>query len=80
MVSFMLFVSNTDQALKGIQVIKILIINTRCCPIPGGIQGQAGRGSGQPGPVVGNSAHSRGWNEITLWSFSIMKPGNQIFS
>jgi len=30
-------------------------------PIPGGIQGQAGCGSGQPGLVVGNSAHSRGW-------------------
>ena len=30
------------------------------CPIPGGIQGQAGCGSGQPGLVVGNPAHSRG--------------------
>ena len=30
------------------------------CPIPGGIQGQAGCGSGQPGLVVGDSAHSRG--------------------
>ena len=30
------------------------------CPIPGGIQGQAGRGSGQPGLVVGDPAHSRG--------------------
>ena len=30
------------------------------CPIPGGIQGQAGCGSGQPGPVVGDPAHSRG--------------------
>jgi len=30
------------------------------CPIPGGIQGQAGCDSGQPGPVVGNPAHSRG--------------------
>ena len=29
-------------------------------PIPGGIQGQAGCGSGQPGLVVGNPAHSRG--------------------
>lgn len=29
------------------------------CPIPGGIQGQAGCGSGQPGLVVGNPAHSR---------------------
>jgi len=31
------------------------------CPIAGGIQGQAGCGSGQPGPVVGNPAHSRGF-------------------
>ena len=30
------------------------------CPIPGGIQGQAGCGSGQPGQVVGDPAHSRG--------------------
>ena len=29
------------------------------CPIPGGIQGQAGCGSGQPGLVVGHPAHSR---------------------
>ena len=32
----------------------------RGCPIPGGIQGQAGCDSGQPGLVVGNLAHSRG--------------------
>ena len=30
------------------------------CPAPGGIQGQTGRGSGQPGLVVGDPAHSRG--------------------
>ena len=30
------------------------------CPIHGGIQGQAGCGSGQPGLVVGDPAHSRG--------------------
>ena len=29
-------------------------------PIPGGIQGQAGCGSGQPGLVVGDPTHSRG--------------------
>jgi len=28
------------------------------CLIPGGIQGQAGCGSGQPGLVIGNPAHS----------------------
>ena len=30
------------------------------CPIPEGIRGQAGCGSGQPGLVVGDPAHSRG--------------------
>ena len=30
------------------------------CPIPGGIQSQAGCGSGPPGLVVGDSAHGRG--------------------
>ena len=30
------------------------------CPIPGGIQDQAGCGSGQPGLVFGDPAHSRG--------------------
>ena len=30
------------------------------CPIPGGIEGQAGCGSGQPGLVVGDPAHIRG--------------------
>ena len=35
--------------------------NKACgCPIPGGIQGQAGCGSGQPGLVVCDPAHSRG--------------------
>ena len=29
------------------------------CPIAGGIQGQAGCDSGQPGLVVGDPAHSR---------------------
>ena len=29
------------------------------CPIPGGIQGQAGCGSGQPSLVIGDPAHSR---------------------
>jgi len=41
------------------------------CPIPAGIQGQAGCGSGQPGLVVGDPAHGKGvetwWS---LWSFS----------
>jgi len=29
------------------------------CPIPGGIQDQAGCGSGQPGLVVGDLTHGR---------------------
>ena len=42
------------------------------CPIPGGIQGQAGCDSGQPGLEVGNPAHSRGVEtRWSLWSFSI---------
>ena len=30
------------------------------CPIPGGIRGQAGCCSGQPGLVIGDPAHSKG--------------------
>ena len=30
------------------------------CPNHGGVEGQAGCGSGQPGLVVGDPAHSRG--------------------
>ena len=37
------------------------------CPIPGGTQGKAGCGSGQPDLVVGDSAHSRGLK--TRWSW-----------
>ena len=41
------------------------------CPIPGGIQGQAGCGSGQPGLLVGDPAHSRGvGTQWALWAFS----------
>jgi len=41
------------------------------CPIPGGIQGQAGCGSGQPGLLVGDPAQSRGVEaRWSLWSFS----------
>jgi len=44
----------------------------RCgCPITGGIQGQAGSGSGQPGLVFGDPAHSRGVETRSLlWCFS----------
>jgi len=41
------------------------------CSNPGGIQGQAGCGSGQRGLVVGDPAHSRGAETTwSLWSFS----------
>ena len=37
----------------------------------GGIQSQAGCGSGQPGLVAGSPAHSRGVEtQLSLWSFS----------
>ena len=35
-------------------------VNLNHASIPGGIQGQAGCGSGQPGLLVGDPAHSRG--------------------
>ena len=44
------------------------------CPIPGGIQGQAGCGSGQPGLVVGDPAHSRDLKLHDLWAPFQPKP------
>ena len=44
---------------KGGDVLE-QVAQGRCgCPTPGGIQGQAGCGSGQPDLMVGDSAHSR---------------------
>ena len=43
------------------------------CPIPGGIQGQAGYGSGQPGLVVGNPAAH---NEIII--VVLFNPGHSM--
>jgi len=48
--SFWGMASSLEHAVKGGCV----------CPVPGGIPGQAGCGSGQPGLVVGNPAHGRG--------------------
>jgi len=46
------------------------------CPIPGGIQGQAGCGSEQPGLVVGDPAHSRG---LELMSIVVLfNPGHSM--
>jgi len=44
------------------------------CPIPAGIQGQAGCGSGQPGLLVGDPAHSRGLELISIGVF--FNPGH----
>jgi len=46
------------------------------CPIPAGIQGQAGCGSGQPGLLVGDPAHSRGWNEMSI--VVLFNPGHPV--
>ena len=47
-------------ATSKIQSFASVIFNVDCgCPIPGGIQGQTGCGSGQPGLVVGDPAHRR---------------------
>jgi len=46
------------------------------CPIPAGIQGQAGCGSGQPGLLVGDPAHSRG---LELMSTVVLfNPGHAV--
>jgi len=46
------------------------------CPIPAGIQGQAGCGSGQPGLLVGDPAHSRG---LELMSIGVLfNPGHSM--
>jgi len=45
---------------EGHDVLDQVALRGCGCPIPGGIQGQAGCGSGQPGLVVGDPAHSRG--------------------
>ena len=44
------------------------------CPIPAGIQGQAGCGSGQPGLLVGHPAHSRGLELMS--TVGLFNPGH----
>ena len=46
------------------------------CPIPGGIQGQAGCGSGQPGLLVGDPAHSRGLELMGI--VVLFNPGHSV--
>jgi len=45
-------------------------------PIPAGIQGQAGCGSGQPGLVVGDPAHSRGLELMII--VVLFNPGHSV--
>jgi len=49
-----------DYLLRGAEALSQAVHINCGCPTPGGIQGQAGCGSGQPGLLVGNPAHSRG--------------------
>jgi len=46
------------------------------CPIPAGIQGQAGCGSGQPGLLVGDPAHSRGLELMSI--VGLFNPGHSV--
>ena len=46
-------------------------------PIPGGIQGQAGCGSGQSGLVIGDPAHSRGV-ETSMITVVLCNPGHSV--
>ena len=47
------------------------------CPIPAGIQGQAGCGSGQPGLLVGDPAHiAGGWNSMII--VVLFNPGHSM--
>jgi len=45
---------------KGSETVAQVAQRSTGFSIPGGIQGQAGCGSGQSGLVVGHPAHSRG--------------------
>ena len=46
------------------------------CPIPAAIQGQAGCGSGQPGLLVGDPAHSRGLEMMSI--VVLFNPGHSM--
>ena len=45
---------------EGVEALEQVAQRGCGCPIPGGIQGQDGCGSGQPALVLGNPAQSRG--------------------
>ena len=47
---------------EGRDTLEQVAQGRRGCPIPGGIQGRAGCGSGQPGLVVGDPAITGGMN------------------
>ena len=46
------------------------------CPIPAGIQGQAGCGSGQPGLLVGDLHIAGGWNWMSI--VGLFNPGHSM--
>jgi len=55
--------SETGRLDSSTPIVRAVILRpeyTDKCPIPAGVQGQAGCGSGQPGLLVGDPAHSRG--------------------
>ena len=59
------------DALATIDALEQVVQRDCGCPIPGGIQGQAGWGFGPPGLVTGDPAPSRGIEtRWSLWSFS----------
>ena len=50
-----------QQQVEHVQMRFVSSTQAGCgCPIPAGIRGQAGCGSGQPGLLVGDPVHSRG--------------------
>jgi len=52
--------SPKGAALQSSQLLEQVAQGGCGCPVPAGIQGQAGCGSEQPGLLVGDPAHSRG--------------------
>ena len=70
--NFLLKVSHPE----GGEALEQVAQRGRGCPIPEGMQGQAGCGSGQPGVVVGDPAHSRGL-ELTS-TVVLFNPGHSV--
>jgi len=68
--AFVQFLCTKECGFKPWLIISFVLGQTaqkRCiCPIPGGIQGQAGWGPGQPDLVGGSPAHGRGLEQDDL--------------